>query len=432
MVGFGDGSRVSLGAVSGRRSIGHVYDREGSYIVTLAVEDATGRRHTASTGVDVAPAPGIEVAISASPAAAVVEQPVTFTVGVTPAAGAPSVRGVRLDFGDGSVRSLGAVSGSTSATHVYEEEGSYVVTATVEDAVGRRYTSSVGVQVGPAPGIEVAVSASPTAAVVEQPVTFTVGVTPAAGAPSVRGVRLDFGDGSVRSLGAVSGSTSATHVYEEEGSYVVTATVEDAVGRRYTSSVGVQVGPAPGIEVAISASPAAPVKNRPVTFTVDVLREAGAPSVSDVSVDFGDGSNRSLGAQTGRTVVTHVYGNEGSYIVTVTALDVAGGRHTSSVGVPVSPAPGIAVTITASPAVPIEDQPVTFTVFVSPAAGAPSVREVSIDFGDTSSQSLGSQSGRTSVTHVYENPGSYVVTATVLDEDDRRHTASIGIRVAGA
>ena len=38
--------------------------------------------------------------------------------------------------------------------------------------------------------------------------------------------------------------------------------------------------------------------------------------------------------------------------------------------------------------------------------------------------------GRGSVAHVYEDDGSYIVTATVLDAAGRRHSSSIGIVVA--
>ena len=95
----------------------------------------------------------------------------------------------------------------------------------------------------------------------------------------------------------------------------------------------------------------------------------------------------------------------------MTARDAAGRRHTSSVGVTVRPAPAIPVAITASPAAPVAERPVTFTVEVSPPAGAPAVRNVTIDFGDDSGVSLGALTGRRSVAHLYERAGSgdYVV-----------------------
>ena len=429
-IDFGDDSRASLGALSGRRSIAHVYEDEGSYIVTVRVLDAADQRHRSSIGLRVRPAPGIAVTLTASPAVPVEEQRVTFTVEVSPSAGAPAVRDVEIDFGDDTKESLGALTGRGSVAHVYEDEGSYIVTLTVLDAAARVHASSIVVQVRSAPNISVTITAPPTAPVEGRPVAFTVEVSPSAGAPAVRDVEIDFGDDTTESLGALTGRGSVAHVYEDEGSYIVTVTVLDAAARVHTSSIVVQVRSAPNISVTITATPTAPVEGRPVAFTVEVSPSAGAPAVRDVEIDFGDDTRESLGALTGRGSVVHVYEDEGSYIVTVTVLDAAARVHTSSIVVQVRSAPNISVTVTATPTAPVEEQPVTFTVEVSPSAGAPAVRDVEIDFGDDSKESLGALTGRASVAHVYENEGSYIVTVTVLDAAGRRHASSIGIVVA--
>ena len=243
---FGDGSdAASLGALSGSRTVAHVYATEGSYIATATATDGAGRRSAASLGVTVAEAPGVSVTLSSAPADPVAGQPVTFTVTVTPPAGV-AVRDVTMDFGDGSdAASLGAVSGSRTVAHVYAARGSYIATATVTDALGRRTTASVGVTVADAPVVAVEITAAPDSPVVDEPVTFTVTVTPPAGAPAVRDVVIDFGDDSEdESLGAVSGSRTVAHVYEDDGSYIVTVTVHDAAGRQSTASIGITVAEA--------------------------------------------------------------------------------------------------------------------------------------------------------------------------------------------
>ena len=118
-------------------------------------------------------------------------------------------------------------------------------------------------------------------------------------------------------------------------------------------------------------------------------------------------------------------------MVAVEVLDAAGRRHTASIGLRVRPAPGIAVAITASPAAPTEGQPVTFGVDVSRPAGAPAVRDVTLEFGDLSeAHAFGALTGRASVAHIYADAGSYIATVAVLDAADRRHASSIGIVVA--
>ena len=249
VINFGDGSETaSLGALSGSRTVAHVFAAQGTYIVTATVTDGAGRQSTASLGVRVGVAPVVAVTLTAAPAEPVAGQPVTFTVTVTPPAGAPAVQDVVIDFGDGSAAaSLGALTGSRTVAHVYDARGTYIVTATVTDAAGRRSTASVGITVKDAPLIGVAISASPAAPVVDEPVTFTVTVTPPARAPAVRDVVIDFGDDSDdESLGALSGSRTVAHVYEEDGSYIVTVTVRDAAGRRSTASIGITVAEEPG------------------------------------------------------------------------------------------------------------------------------------------------------------------------------------------
>ena len=94
----------------------------------MTVRDAADRRHAASAGVTVRPAPAIRVTLTATPAAPVVGETVTFTVEVSPPAGAPAVRDVTIVFGDRSTMSRGALTGRRSAAHAYEREGSYVAT----------------------------------------------------------------------------------------------------------------------------------------------------------------------------------------------------------------------------------------------------------------------------------------------------------------
>ena len=294
------------------------------------------------------------------------------------------------------------------------------VTASVGET---RATTSITLD----PATSISITAAPARPAAGQPVSFEVTLTNEARA--IRRAVIAFGDGRRKNLAAAA-RTSVTHTYRTAGAYTVTVTARDVAGFVATSSIVVQVRPAPAIPVTITGSPASPFAGEPVTYAIDVSPPADAPAVREVAVDFGDGSTVSLGALTGRRSVAHVYERDGSFVASVTARDAAGRRHTSSVGVTVRPAPAIPVAITASPAAPVAEQPVTFTVEVSPPAGAPAVRNVTIDFGDDSGASLGALTGRRSVAHLYERAGSYIVTATARDAAGRRHASSIGIVVA--
>ena len=243
-IDFGDGESRALGAVTAT-TVTHTYREAGVYTVTVRATDVAGYVAVSALVFEVAPPPAIPVTLSAAQAEPVAGQPVTFTVTVTPPAGA-TVRHVTLNFGDGSsAESLGAFSGSRTIAHVYAAAGSYIVTATVTDATGRRSAASLGVSVAEAPALPVTLSAAPDEPVAGQPVTFTVTVTRPAGAPAVREVEIDFGDDSDdESLGALSGSRTVAHVYENDGSYIVTVTVRDAAKRWSTASIGITVAEA--------------------------------------------------------------------------------------------------------------------------------------------------------------------------------------------
>ena len=429
-IAFGDGASHRLGVTAGA-TVMHTYEAAGAYTVTVIATDVAGHVAESSILVQVRPVPELAVTVEASPAAPVVDEAVTLTVEVSRPEDAPAVREVTLEFGDSSRVSLGPLSGRRSVVHVYEAAGSYAATVTARDASGRRYASSAAVQVRPAPGMSVTVEATPAAPAAGEAVTFAVEVSGPEGGPAVREVTLEFGDSSRVSLGALSGRRSVVHVYDEPGSYEATVTALDASGGRYASSAAVQVRPAPGLSVTVEASPASPVVGEAVTFAVEVSRPEGGPVVREVTLEFGDSSRVSLGALSGRRSVVHVYEAAGSYAASATARDAANRLHHASIGLRIRPAPGMSVTVAASPAAPVAGQPVTFTVEVSPAAGAPAVREVTLDFGDGSAASLGALDGRGSVAHVYERPGSYIVAATVLDAGGRRRRSSIGVVVAG-
>lgn len=115
--------------------------------MTVTVEDVAGRRHVGSTGVAVSAPPLVGVTVTASPSSPIVEQPVTFTVTVTPPATGPAVGKVVIDFDDGDEESLGALTGSRTVAHVYDRAGSYVVEVTAQDTAGRNSAASIGLTV---------------------------------------------------------------------------------------------------------------------------------------------------------------------------------------------------------------------------------------------------------------------------------------------
>jgi hypothetical protein len=92
-------------------------------------------------------------------------------------------------------------------------------------------TATVNVNLNARTGISII---GPTTAIAAgTPVTFTIGVG-AAPATNIRDVTVDFGDGSRRSLGAISTSTPVSWTYSE-ASYRASATATEASGLRKQS-----------------------------------------------------------------------------------------------------------------------------------------------------------------------------------------------------
>jgi PKD repeat protein len=142
-------------------------------------------------------------------------------------------------WGDGDAQSLGAVSGSQSAAHVYETAGSYVVTATVTDVAGISQTVSSTVTVIPVPRPTILVTPTPPTQVAGGVVNFAIQITVPQGIGVVR-TRIAFGDGEVRELG---GATSATviKVYNTPGQYTVRVIVSDTTNQETEGTTTVSI-----------------------------------------------------------------------------------------------------------------------------------------------------------------------------------------------
>ena len=91
--------------------------------------------------------------------------------------------------------------------------------------------------------------------------------------------------------------------------------------------------------------------------------------------------------------------------------------------------PTVTITVPGS-TTPTEGAVTTLSVTVTSAAtGGSPIQAVTVDYGDESSDDLGSISGTISVQHVYEDSGSFRPTVTVVDTAGTSVTASTVIVV---
>jgi hypothetical protein len=167
----------------------------------------------------VGPPNDLVVTFNGAPAAGNVATPLSFTV--VPPAGESIVR-YTWNFGDGSVVSTTV----PTASHTFNQSGSFVVSVVAENAFGRMGTVSTTVAIAQSVAPTAAFSVSPTDPAPGQVVRFNASASEPASGRSIVSYTWDFGNGTTGS-GAVGQAT-----YAQVGTYNVTLTVTDDLGRR--------------------------------------------------------------------------------------------------------------------------------------------------------------------------------------------------------
>jgi adhesin/invasin len=201
---------------------------------------------TAQVVVDVAGAPTIVITPPTTPPSAGLPGSFTFVVTAATTNGS-AVRDVTVNWGDGSIQDLGAVTGTAIVSHVFTRAGSYTISATLTDAAGNSVTVSTGVVVIPVPRPTIIITQSPAPGHAGSQTTIAVQVTLPTGI-SVQDLMINFGDNAVcgcNSTADLGGATSASqpHVYTVVGNYTVTVTVLDTSGQTTVGTTPVNIAP---------------------------------------------------------------------------------------------------------------------------------------------------------------------------------------------
>ncbi len=234
------------------------------------------------------------------------------------------------------------------------------------------------------PPLSVSVQESAAATDVGLPVTFTCSPV---GGTAPYNYSWAMGDG----IGAW--TQTVTHAYAISGSLEGSCEVRDNVGALATAVFTLLVHPAPTITLSEAQLTAAPGTSLPF----DAVASGGSGGFA-YAWSFGDGASGSTGN------ATHAYSAAGNFTANVTATDSAGGTASASVHVTIT---RIIATASASATTGGTGAAVTFIATAHGGAGGPYT--FSWDFGD------GSTGVGPTVTHVYQNPGTYTPKLTVKD-----------------
>ncbi|MEN3339414.1 MAG: hypothetical protein V7647_3090 [Acidobacteriota bacterium] len=250
----------------------------------------------------------------------------TISARVEDASGA-GVPGVTVTFSSDT----GTLSASSATT-----DASGVATVTLNTSRPSKVTANVAgktadVSVGLNPRTGITISGPTTPVSAGVPATFTVNVGSTA---NVRDVIVDFGDGTRRSLGAISGSTTINHTYTTEGTYTVTATAQEASGFSESVSTDVSVLPGQPPAVTITASNNNPSVGETVILTAQV---SGATStVTRYEWNFGAGAIPATAETTGNRA-TVSYTTTGTKVVTVRVVQGSGPSGEGTTAIVVKP-----------------------------------------------------------------------------------------------
>lgn len=228
---FGDGTTAS------GQTTTHQFRTVGSFQVRLTVTDARGATAVAVQTVPVAPGVPPTVSFTTSPATPGVNQDVFFNATGSVAAPGRTITKYEWSFGDGNFGSGVIVS------HRYAAGGAYQVQLTATDdagSVGR--ATPLTLQVGPV------LTATPTAdlecttgsASRSQPVSCNASDSQPGSGSNIVSYTFNWGDGSPEE---VQTNPVQSHLYLHAGTFTVTLTVRDTLGRTDSFQVTVTIAP---------------------------------------------------------------------------------------------------------------------------------------------------------------------------------------------
>jgi hypothetical protein len=220
----------------------------------------------------------------------------------------------------------------------------------------------------------------------------------------VAGVSVTF----TADAGSLSPPTATT-----DGNGVATTTLSTSQRSTVTANIAgkiatviVGLNPRTGVTLAGPTTPVA--AGVPASFTVGV---AATSNIRDVTVDFGDGQQQSLGALSGSTTVQHTYGTSGSFSVKATALDASGFTEQVATSVTILPAQPPAVTISVSNPNPSIGETVILTATASGATST--ILSYQWNLGANAVPPTAETTGN-QLTVSYTATGTKIVTVTVV------------------
>lgn len=317
-------------------TVTHTWDAEGTYPVTVYVDDGMGNNATASRDAVIMAegnVPPGSFALDVIPMPLYAGELATFDVSASDAN--EDVLTVTIDFGDDSpLESADTEGGTTESqhvgfTHAYDETGTYEVTVWADDGAHNESALFYVVVSEPAEN-------KPPVLLLQSSYQVRYNETrsfkPAMlydpdGDPMT--VWYDWGDETPMTLGDPVADHAASHRYTAIGNYTLRVYADDGMGNNATASAPVKVVEGnlwPSIDT-FSKWPAMSSYKIAETIMFNVTVSDLEGDTVLVRIEFGDGETDDrtviLTAKVPTTVTfTHEYESSGNFVVNVTATDM--------------------------------------------------------------------------------------------------------------
>lgn len=388
----------------------HEFEKIGKYKVSLRVTSTTGEYDVSEKEINVQEREEIEATIT------VIDEPEEFSAGVSYVFSADdvispngTVEEYSWDFGDG-----GEAVETKTASHVFENEGTYEVTLTLKDEEDNTGEITRLITIGSEKGSPQAVISTQPALgdglILEGRLPFSV-VFDANGTTDSDNNIVDyawnFGDGSASAFGK-----SVSHSFDKEGTFTVTLSVTDADDNTGTDTQIVKVSPQ-GIIATLEANKID--GNVPLTVEFDASGSTHKNGqITSYKWDFGDGTKPKLGAST----INHKYTEIGSYTASVEVIGADNSSDTATLTITVREIPLSACFVSV-----FERGPAPLETSFDPGCTTGTAASYFWNFGD------GGTSTQVKPTHVFEQAGEYTVLLEVSDADKTISKANLIITV---
>lgn len=227
---FGDGTTAN------GQTVTHQYRRVGSFVARLTVTDIRGATATRQRTITVGQGAPPTASFTTSPDNPGLNQPIFFNASASTPAPGRTIASYSWLFGDGN----GA--NGQIVTHQYTAPGNYTIELSVTDDAGSVGRSTRSMQVGPVVTGEAQanMTCSPGNASKGIRVSCNASASLPGSGSNIVSYTFNWGDGSPEEVVT---NPIQSHLYTAAGTFTVTLTIRDSVGRTDTEQVSVTVTP---------------------------------------------------------------------------------------------------------------------------------------------------------------------------------------------